>query len=200
MPWKSDSVSPLAHTLIEDLSNHYSPEKWFENLLKGSDGQLVAASTQMEEAVNELNQAVGLVTLRTVDALSEVLQSMIGNGEFLVSNATLIDERTAAIQYNTTTIIDQNQDLASNQKAMTDIQQETLEKMGEYFGQVQITPKQLELPPEPISTVPFNRDPEFIDRRTLLNEINERLSKLSSDKKYPNSTSRIALVGLGGVG
>lgn len=193
-------MSPLEHTLIEDHSKHYSLEKWFENLLKGSDGELVAASTQMEEAVNELNQAVGLATLRTVDVLSEVLQSMIGNGEFLVSNATLIDERTAAIQYNTTTIIDQNQDLATDQKAMTDIQHETLKKMEEYFGQVQITPEQLELPPEPISTVPFNRDPEFIDRGTLLNEINERLSKLSSDEKHLTSTSRIALVGLGGVG
>ncbi|KAJ5300978.1 uncharacterized protein N7443_005980 [Penicillium atrosanguineum] len=189
---------------ICSVAQRYAAEKrikkWFENLMKGSDGELVAASAQMEEAVNELSQAVGLATLRTVDAVREVLQSMIGNGEFLVSNATLIDERTAAIQCNTATIIDQNQNLASNQKMMTDMQQETLLKMGEYFRQVQITPKRLELPPEPISTMPFNRDPEFIDRGTLLEEINERLSNLSSDPKYPNSRSRIALVGLGGVG
>lgn len=200
MSQKNESVSSLAHTPIEGLSKHYAPEKWFENLMKGSDGELVAASTQMEEAVAELSQAVGLATLRTVDALGEVLESMAGNGEFLVSNATLIDERTAAIQCNTATIIDQNQNLASNQKRMTDMQQEALEKMGEYFGQVQITPERLELPPEPISTVPFNRDPEFVDRGKLLDEINERLSKLSSNKEHPNSRSRIALVGLGGVG
>ncbi|CAG8069403.1 unnamed protein product [Penicillium salamii] len=83
---------------------------------------------------------------------------------------------------------------------MTGLQQETLERMGEYFGQFQITPKQQEAPPEPVSTVPFNRDPEFIDRGTLLDEINERLPKLSSDGNYSNSRSRIALVGLGGVG
>lgn len=200
MPWKNDSVSPIAHTPIEGVANYDLLEKWFDNLMMGSDEELAAASTQMEEAMNELNQALGLATFRTVDALIEVIRSMAGNGEFLVSNATLIDERTAAIQDNTTTIIDQNQELASNQKAMTDIQQETLQKLGEYFGQVEITPKQLESPPEPISTVPFSRDPEFIDRATLLDEVNERLSKLRSDEKDTNPRSRVAFVGLGGVG
>jgi hypothetical protein len=90
------------------------------------------------------------------------------------------------------------------------MQQEMLEKVGDqsqmlnevvgYFEQVQITSKYQETPPEPVSTVPFNRDPDFIDRGTLLDEINVRLSKWSSDRKYPNSGLRIALVGLGGVG
>ncbi|KAJ5806306.1 uncharacterized protein N7503_003908 [Penicillium pulvis] len=189
---------------ICSVAQRYAAEKrlkkWFENLMMGSDGELAAASTQMEEAMNELNQALGLATFRTVDAMSEVLQSMVGNGEFLVSNAILMDKRTAAIQDNTTTIIDQNQELASNQKAMADIQQETLQKLGEHFGQVEITPKQLESSPKPISTVPFSRDPEFINRGTLLDEVDKRLSKLRSDEKDTNPRSRIAFVGLGGVG
>lgn len=48
-----------------------------------------------------------------------------------------------------------------------------------------------ETPPPPSSTVPFRRDPDFVDRGTLLDRILEKGSA---------SPSRIALVGLGGVG
>ncbi|KAJ5973175.1 hypothetical protein N7481_010385 [Penicillium waksmanii] len=48
-----------------------------------------------------------------------------------------------------------------------------------------------ETPPIPLSTVPFARDPDFVSRDTLLDRIHERSSTLAS---------RIALVGLGGVG
>jgi hypothetical protein len=167
--------------------------------MKGSDGELAEASTQMEEAVNELSQAVGLATLKTVDELGKILQIMVGIGEFLVSNATLISERTATIQRDTTTIIDQNKDIVSGQKSMAEMQHETLERMSEYFGNPEIAPKQLEIAPEPISTVPFDRDPDFIDRGTLLDDISERLPQLASNEDSQHR-SRIALVGLGGVG
>jgi hypothetical protein len=39
--------------------------------------------------------------------------------------------------------------------------------------------------------VPFRRDPDFVDRGTLLGQVREKSSA---------SASRIALVGLGGVG
>ncbi|KAF1935426.1 hypothetical protein EJ02DRAFT_507071 [Clathrospora elynae] len=48
-----------------------------------------------------------------------------------------------------------------------------------------------ETPPSPSCAVPFFRDPYFIDRGTLLDQIREKCSTLAS---------RIALVGLGGVG
>jgi hypothetical protein len=116
--------------------------------MNGTDGELAGATTNLEEAVNELSQAVGLTTLRTVQILNEVIQSMNGNVEFLVSNANLIDERTRSIESNTNTIIQQNQDLASKQDNITDIQQETLQKVAEqskmlssviaYFGSIQM--------------------------------------------------------------
>ena len=43
----------------------------------------------------------------------------------------------------------------------------------------------------PSSNVPFHRDPDVINRGTLLNDIQDRLSSL---------TRRAALVGLGGAG
>jgi hypothetical protein len=46
-------------------------------------------------------------------------------------------------------------------------------------------------PPGPLSTVPFRRDPDFVCRDKLLDQIR---------KKNSVSGSRIALVGLGGVG
>ncbi|PYI26439.1 hypothetical protein BP00DRAFT_430361 [Aspergillus indologenus CBS 114.80] len=123
-------------------------KKWFENLVKGADGDLTAANTEMEEAINELSQAVGLATLRTVEIINEVVKSMNGQVEFLVANAALLDERTEAIQSNTNTIMEQNQDLGSKQDAMTQLQKETLEMVSEqsrlfssvvgYFGSVQM--------------------------------------------------------------
>ncbi|KAJ5810568.1 P-loop containing nucleoside triphosphate hydrolase protein [Penicillium pulvis] len=48
-----------------------------------------------------------------------------------------------------------------------------------------------ETPPAPLSTVPFRRDPDYVDRGTLLDQICEKGTRPSA---------RIALVGLGGVG
>ncbi|KAJ5918610.1 hypothetical protein N7466_010602 [Penicillium verhagenii] len=48
-----------------------------------------------------------------------------------------------------------------------------------------------ETPPSPLSNVPFRRDPDFVDRVTLLSRIDEKSSMTGA---------RIALVGLGGVG
>ncbi|KAJ5826076.1 hypothetical protein N7474_003214 [Penicillium riverlandense] len=48
-----------------------------------------------------------------------------------------------------------------------------------------------ETPPSPLSTVPFARDPDFVSRDSLLNQIRDKSLVLGS---------RIALVGLGGVG
>ncbi|KAJ5651965.1 hypothetical protein N7507_009391 [Penicillium longicatenatum] len=51
--------------------------------------------------------------------------------------------------------------------------------------------KRPETPPGPLSNVPFPRDPDFIPRDTLLNQLHN---------KYLAPGARIALVGLGGVG
>lgn len=50
--------------------------------------------------------------------------------------------------------------------------------------------ERMETPPCPLSTVPFARDPDFVSRDGLLDQIEKNL--------VPGS--RIALVGLGGVG
>ncbi|KAG9200844.1 hypothetical protein G6514_006552 [Epicoccum nigrum] len=48
-----------------------------------------------------------------------------------------------------------------------------------------------ETPPQPSCFVPFRRDPDFVGRTTLLDQI---------DKKCSIPASRVALVGLGGIG
>jgi hypothetical protein len=45
--------------------------------------------------------------------------------------------------------------------------------------------------PEPLSTVPFPQDPDFVGRNDILSQIHEKASIAGS---------RVALVGLGGVG
>ncbi|KAJ5569107.1 hypothetical protein N7450_011593 [Penicillium hetheringtonii] len=54
-----------------------------------------------------------------------------------------------------------------------------------------LPPKRPETPPSPLSTVPFARDRDFVSRDILLRQIREKSSAPGS---------RIALVGLGGVG
>ncbi|KAJ5737346.1 uncharacterized protein N7483_002471 [Penicillium malachiteum] len=54
-----------------------------------------------------------------------------------------------------------------------------------------LPPVRPETPPSPLSTVPFARDTDFVSRDTLLHQIHEKNSAPGS---------RIALVGLGGVG
>ncbi|KAJ5030679.1 hypothetical protein PSV08DRAFT_358843 [Bipolaris maydis] len=51
--------------------------------------------------------------------------------------------------------------------------------------------KRPETPPEPSINVPFPRDPDFVDHGTLLDQISKRCAA---------PASRVALVGLGGVG
>ncbi|PYH87470.1 hypothetical protein BO71DRAFT_367260 [Aspergillus ellipticus CBS 707.79] len=122
--------------------------KWFENLVKGEDGDLVSANTELEEAVNELSQAVGLGTLRMVDVLRQMTESMDGKMDFLVSKTDLIDERTRRIETNGEFMIKQNSALGDKQEAMTAMQRQTLEmvteqsqqfkKVVESFGAIQL--------------------------------------------------------------
>ncbi|KAJ0413982.1 prion-inhibition and propagation-domain-containing protein [Aspergillus carlsbadensis] len=86
-------------------------KKWFSSLVDGSDGALSGAIQTMEEAVNDLTQAVGLATLRTVEILDDIMQCMNGNVEFLVAQVTVIDGRLEAIQSDTGAIIAQTQAL-----------------------------------------------------------------------------------------
>ncbi|KAJ5827894.1 hypothetical protein N7447_004657 [Penicillium robsamsonii] len=58
-------------------------------------------------------------------------------------------------------------------------------------GSIHLPPERPETPPTPLSTVPFRRDPDFVSRDTLLGRIHEKLSV---------PASRMALVGVGGVG
>ncbi|KAJ5090876.1 hypothetical protein N7532_009560 [Penicillium argentinense] len=62
---------------------------------------------------------------------------------------------------------------------------------GPINAEFHLPPERPETPPSPLSTVPFPRDPHFVSRNTLLHQIHEKGS-------VPGS--RIALVGLGGVG
>ncbi|KAK2764263.1 hypothetical protein FQN54_008955 [Arachnomyces sp. PD_36] len=58
-------------------------------------------------------------------------------------------------------------------------------------AQLHFPPERPETPPSPLSIVPFRRDPDFINRGTILDQIHEKCSQ---------PASRIALLGLGGVG
>ncbi|KAJ5174495.1 P-loop containing nucleoside triphosphate hydrolase protein [Penicillium canariense] len=64
-------------------------------------------------------------------------------------------------------------------------------QVGINHGPIYPSAERPETPPRPLSTVPFRRDPDFIDRRSLLDQISE---------KGTTPGARVALVGLGGVG
>ncbi|KAJ5448231.1 hypothetical protein N7445_003052 [Penicillium cf. griseofulvum] len=62
---------------------------------------------------------------------------------------------------------------------------------GTFTADFHLPPERPETPPSPLSTVPFAHDPDFVSRDTLLDQIRDKSLVLGS---------RIALVGLGGVG
>ncbi|KAF7519204.1 hypothetical protein PCG10_010322 [Penicillium crustosum] len=62
---------------------------------------------------------------------------------------------------------------------------------GTFTADFHLPPERPETPPSPLSTVPFTRDPDFVRRETLLDQIYSKNSVAGS---------RIALIGLGGVG
>ncbi|KAJ5496994.1 hypothetical protein N7463_008981 [Penicillium fimorum] len=64
-------------------------------------------------------------------------------------------------------------------------------QIGVHHGPINMSTVRPETPPSPLSTVPFMRDPDFVRRDTLINQIHEKNSVAGS---------RIALIGLGGVG
>ena len=59
------------------------------------------------------------------------------------------------------------------------------------LSKLSVTPPKPQTPPSPAFTVPFRRDPDFIDHGRLLDQILD---------KCACPASRVALVGLGGVG
>jgi hypothetical protein len=81
----------------------------------------------MEGAINELSDAVGLATLRTVEVIAELLQSMSDDLEVVVTKVTVIDERTHAINSNTEIIMKQGHESSVKQDAMLASQKETKE-------------------------------------------------------------------------
>lgn len=51
--------------------------------------------------------------------------------------------------------------------------------------------ERLETPPNPSAVIPFSRDPDFVNRGVIFDQIDQKCAVLGS---------RTALVGLGGVG
>ncbi|KAM7210080.1 hypothetical protein V8F06_014537 [Rhypophila decipiens] len=68
-------------------------------------------------------------------------------------------------------------------------------QVGQNYGSMTtefyLQPERPETPPQPSATIPFSRDPDFVDR----GDIPERINRILSEP-----TARVALVGLGGVG
>ncbi|KAK3368303.1 P-loop containing nucleoside triphosphate hydrolase protein [Podospora didyma] len=69
------------------------------------------------------------------------------------------------------------------------------QQVGQNYGTINaefhLLPERLETPPIPFATIPFSRDPDFVDRGDILDQIDKQCSK---------PAGRVALVGLGGVG
>ncbi|RYP30977.1 hypothetical protein DL767_005984 [Monosporascus sp. MG133] len=63
--------------------------------------------------------------------------------------------------------------------------------IGNVYNEVVPVPERPETPPRPSSTIPFRRDADFVERKTILDRIHQACS---------TPASRVALVGLGGVG
>ncbi|KAL8364648.1 hypothetical protein RB595_003771 [Gaeumannomyces hyphopodioides] len=57
--------------------------------------------------------------------------------------------------------------------------------------EIHLPPDRPETPPQPFATIPFSRDPDFVDRGDILDQLRQRCCQ---------PAGRVALVGLGGIG
>ncbi|KAK4139101.1 kinesin light chain [Dichotomopilus funicola] len=68
-------------------------------------------------------------------------------------------------------------------------------QVGQNYGSIKtefhLPVERPETPPQPCANIPFSRDPDFVDRGDILDQIDQRCSE---------PAGRVALVGLGGVG
>ncbi|KAK4206181.1 hypothetical protein QBC37DRAFT_142358 [Rhypophila decipiens] len=68
-------------------------------------------------------------------------------------------------------------------------------QVGQNYGSIttefHLPPERPETPPQPFPTIPFSRDPYFVNRGDILEQI---------DRRFSEPAARVALVGLGGVG
>ncbi|PON28482.1 hypothetical protein TGAM01_v202976 [Trichoderma gamsii] len=125
-------------SIAQEYAEKKRLKKWFNNLVDGSDRTLSAAVKDMEDAVNELNQTVGLTTFQAAKILGEVVHQMNEN----------IDNRMDAIKTDTEAVIEQNVALQLKQDAMIETQQDVLSILKEQsrvfsntvqsFGQIQM--------------------------------------------------------------
>ncbi|KAL8313074.1 hypothetical protein RB593_007337 [Gaeumannomyces tritici] len=69
------------------------------------------------------------------------------------------------------------------------------QQVGQNYGtmntEIHFPPERPETPPQPFATIPFSRDPDFVDRGDILDQLRQRCSE---------PAGRMALVGLGGIG
>jgi len=100
-------------------------------MLDGSDSALGGAYKEMEGAINELGQAVGLATLRTVEIIANLVQSMTDDVEFIVTKVTILDERSHATLSNTNVMMKQSQEMSSKQDVLSTKQETILEMQRE---------------------------------------------------------------------
>ncbi|KAK3394969.1 P-loop containing nucleoside triphosphate hydrolase protein [Podospora didyma] len=68
-------------------------------------------------------------------------------------------------------------------------------QLGQNYGpiatKIRLPPERPETPPQPFATIPFSRDPDFVNCGDILDQI---------DKRCSEPAARVAVVGLGGVG
>ncbi|KAK3903024.1 P-loop containing nucleoside triphosphate hydrolase protein, partial [Staphylotrichum tortipilum] len=65
------------------------------------------------------------------------------------------------------------------------------QNLGSINAEFHLPPERRETPPAPSAAIPFSRDPDFVNRGDIIDQIDQRCSE---------PAARVALVGLGGVG
>ncbi|KAL8366543.1 hypothetical protein RB595_010413 [Gaeumannomyces hyphopodioides] len=69
------------------------------------------------------------------------------------------------------------------------------QQVGQNYGtittEIHLPPERSKTPPQPFATIPFSRDPDFVNRGDILDQLRQRCYQ---------PAGRVALVGLGGIG
>ena len=169
----------------------FQHSRWFtrgwtlQELIAPKSVEFYSAEGERLGDKNSLMQEIHKITGITVQALQGSPLSRFSVDERMSWAARRETKREEDAAYSLLGIFDIHMPLIygeGRKKALIRLRKEIKESLSDEFE---------DSPPSPSSNIPFLRDPDYVDRQSLLDQIHEKLSM---------PASRAALVGLGGVG
>ena len=161
---------PLLTATLQHIQSQAEDGRFPNNVTKFLKGFVDDTSKQVSDIQISLSKVLPSDSASKLERALKALKSLAEEDKVQRALEDIYRNNEILVLYQTTRHID------------------TGDRILEALSKLSVTPATL---PDPSSSIPFRRDPDFVDRGAILDQLH---------KKCALPTSRTALVGLGGVG